>query len=161
MICKICFISVKSFANFINLIRQSDQKFKELLSKQTTPNELSESSTSFKEAYRNYKDKFEDPSPNAVLAENKSKSEDVAENSETFECVMCHKTFKKYYQYKRHMNVHTGEKKYSCKICGKSFARNYVLVYHMRVHTGEKKFSCNFCDKSFMYVICMYVKFAC
>ena len=76
-------------------------------------------------------------------------------NSESNEanhfCENCNKGFKEKHKLRRHMMVHTGEKKFICYYCGKPFSLDYNLKTHLRIHTGEKPFKCRYenCEKSF------------
>ncbi|XP_020496258.2 gastrula zinc finger protein XlCGF57.1 [Labrus bergylta] len=63
-------------------------------------------------------------------------------------CSVCGKKIKKY-SLKRHMRIHTEEKRVTCSVCGKRFQEHGDLKRHLLIHKGEKAFSCSLCGKSF------------
>ena len=57
-----------------------------------------------------------------------------------YECDVCKKKFALDFQYKRHMNIHSGEKQFLCKFCGVSFNDQANRYAHERaVHLGKKR----------------------
>ncbi|XP_055941913.1 gastrula zinc finger protein XlCGF8.2DB-like [Argiope bruennichi] len=75
----------------------------------------------------------------------KSETADV----KVFTSNVCKNVFKLKNSFRRHMQIHEGEKKHRCEFCGKSFSRKYNLQTHVRTHTGEKPFTCSVCGKKF------------
>ncbi len=65
--------------------------------------------------------------------------------------INCNRRFKDNFKLKRHMLIHSGEKKFTCEFCGKSFSLDFNLRTHLRIHTGEKPYVCGFtgCGKTF------------
>ena len=57
-----------------------------------------------------------------------------------YECDVCKKKFALDFQFKRHMNIHSGEKQFLCKFCGVSFNDQANRYAHERaVHLGKKR----------------------
>ena len=50
---------------------------------------------------------------------------------------------------KKHMEVHDESKSYPCPLCEKSFSEFGDLRKHDRTHSGVKPYSCNDCGQSF------------
>ncbi|XP_046388967.1 PR domain zinc finger protein 10-like isoform X2 [Ischnura elegans] len=51
-----------------------------------------------------------------------------------YKCQTCNRTFPRNYSLKRHLVLHTGEKKYSCNICGLQFSHPYNKDRHFKKH---------------------------
>ena len=49
---------------------------------------------------------------------------------------------------RKHIKIHSGEKRHICEYCTKSFGTSGNLRIHWRKHTGEKPFSCKQCTFS-------------
>lgn len=62
---------------------------------------------------------------------------------------MCTVCGKKVRDFKRHMQVHTGERPYICTYCNKGFTSPYALKVHTRRHTNERPFQCEYCAIAF------------
>eukprot|EP00835_Amoeboradix_gromovi_P004855 NODE_408_length_9221_cov_0.216400.p7 type:complete len:159 gc:universal NODE_408_length_9221_cov_0.216400:7662-7186(-) len=71
------------------------------------------------------------------------------ESKSRAQCELCHKSFTRRSDLKRHMKIHLDDRQYICKICKKAFIQNNALKVHMRTHTGEKPYSCDTCNKRF------------
>ncbi|KAL5254542.1 hypothetical protein ACHWQZ_G014103 [Mnemiopsis leidyi] len=52
-------------------------------------------------------------------------------------CTVCKKRFQNQSSLKRHMIVHTGERKYECEVCHKRFGRSHHLKRHVKIHEME------------------------
>ncbi|XP_034529408.1 zinc finger protein 2 homolog [Notolabrus celidotus] len=63
-------------------------------------------------------------------------------------CGICGKSLSKA-GFKRHMQVHKGEKTHLCTTCGRSFFSSGELLLHTRSHTGELPYTCMHCGKGF------------
>lgn len=65
-------------------------------------------------------------------------------------CQVCGKKISKKYALKRHMAIHTGEKRFTCHHCGKQYAQESGLQRHMLViHEGVRKYKCPICSRIF------------
>ena len=65
----------------------------------------------------------------------------------SYECLVCWKTFQNSTNLKIHQVTHTGERNYKCQICTKTFTQSSSLKTHQFIHTGEKKHECEVCGK--------------
>ena len=65
-------------------------------------------------------------------------------NSNSFNCEMCHKSFESKSSLTSHKKVHM-MKTFECEICEKSFSHKANLIRHKRVHTGERPYKCDVC----------------
>ena len=66
-----------------------------------------------------------------------------------FGCEHCEKSFKHFSTLSQHkVSKHSGKKPYVCEICRKCFSRASILIKHRKIHS-EKLFKCSFCDKRF------------
>ncbi|XP_055543870.1 zinc finger and BTB domain-containing protein 17-like [Wyeomyia smithii] len=50
---------------------------------------------------------------------------------------------------KRHMVVHSDQKRFKCQYCDNEFKRSKTLKNHLQLHTGNRPYKCTFCEKSF------------
>ncbi|XP_033120382.1 zinc finger protein 91-like [Anneissia japonica] len=66
-----------------------------------------------------------------------------------FACELCHKTFSRKNDLKRHLFLHNGNKPFPCSYCTKSFVTRWLLKHHERSHTGERPYHCH-CGKQFV-----------
>lgn len=66
----------------------------------------------------------------------------------SFECNICHKTFRENYA-NDHMKTHQDVRKHKCQVCGKKFKRAYALKQHMFQHGGAPEHNCDICGKAF------------
>ena len=80
-----------------------------------------------------------------------NQKKEIGKSSKEHVCPSCNKTFSTHKILKRHVKIHSDDKKYQCSEpeCNFSFTRKDHLNRHMRAHNGEKPFSCNFCKVSF------------
>ncbi|KAL4234152.1 hypothetical protein ACF0H5_005805 [Mactra antiquata] len=71
-------------------------------------------------------------------------------SSYIYACNVCGKQYTNKSNCKRHMMIHTEDRKlYECEYCGKRFSQKYEVRMHARIHTGEKPFTCAVCGKTF------------
>ncbi|CAL1279783.1 unnamed protein product [Larinioides sclopetarius] len=54
-------------------------------------------------------------------------------------CVICQKSYKRQYDLKTHLRVHSKEKPYSCKVCFKLFSYKSNQIRHIRQHFKRPK----------------------
>lgn len=70
-----------------------------------------------------------------------------------YKCTLCDKRFRLRHHLRRHIQIHTAEKKFPCTIekCGRSFSDEQYLKRHLEIHTMERTFICDFenCGKAF------------
>ncbi|KAK4875525.1 hypothetical protein RN001_011947 [Aquatica leii] len=76
-------------------------------------------------------------------------TESGLEKPRPHKCQCCNATFTRTVHLKRHMLIHSGERKFNCDICKKSFYSSYAKE-HMKFHSGEKNFACKICGKKFV-----------
>ncbi|XP_075238043.1 uncharacterized protein LOC142334152 isoform X2 [Lycorma delicatula] len=68
----------------------------------------------------------------------------------------CQKSFNFENVLKRHLNnINTTEENYVCTFCQKSFNSKSHLLRHLNIHTKEKNYICKFCQKSFNDKSCL------
>lgn len=73
----------------------------------------------------------------------------IHSNTRPFSCPFCGKTFHQKSDMKKHTFTHTGEKPHVCSVCGRAFSQSSNLITHSRKHSGFKPFSCYVCTKAF------------
>ncbi|KAK5644827.1 hypothetical protein RI129_006127 [Pyrocoelia pectoralis] len=69
-----------------------------------------------------------------------------------FNCDICKKSFYPTYA-KEHMKFHSGERNYVCKVCGKKFVTNAILKRHSLIHNSSRPYICPYCRKPFKTVV--------
>ncbi|KAI5706976.1 hypothetical protein M8J75_013028 [Diaphorina citri] len=84
--------------------------------------------------------------PNEKRLENHVKR--VHETVPELQCPHCGRFFSERSNFKRHLTIHTGERKYVCELCGASFNQWSSLYTHKFSHTNTK-YNCSLCTKSF------------
>lgn len=63
-------------------------------------------------------------------------------------CCICSNVTNQVWLFKRHLLVHTKEKKFSCSYCKYRSCYLNDLEKHIRIHTGEKPYKCDLCSFS-------------
>lgn len=66
-----------------------------------------------------------------------------------FKCEVCHKLFISKSNLQEHYKIHSREKPYQCEVCERSFKLRGHLTDHMKIHTGEKNCICDVCGQAF------------
>jgi len=84
---------------------------------------------------------------NQVLRNSSSHEPHTAEKS--YECDVCHKTFKYPSHFNEHKHIHTGVKPYVCDVCDIAFRTVSHLNTHTYVHSDIKRFTCHICNRAF------------
>ena len=72
----------------------------------------------------------------------------VHSGEKPFTCSLCFAKFSTKGHLTDHYRRHTGERPFACG-CGESFMRSSTLKKHLLVHSGEKKHVCQYCEKRF------------
>ncbi|KAG8226515.1 hypothetical protein J437_LFUL006905 [Ladona fulva] len=67
-------------------------------------------------------------------SKSRSKGSNKRITTAEYRCQTCNRIFPRNYSLKRHLVLHTGEKKYSCNICGLQFSHPYNKDRHFRKH---------------------------
>lgn len=67
--------------------------------------------------------------------------------AKSYDCKICEKSFKTYYDLRRHCATHDGRKPYECDICKKQFALKSYLYAHVLTHDNWKPYPCDKCSK--------------
>lgn len=87
-----------------------------------------------------------EPKVDAVLSHN---CQTISESPNyPYVCCICSNVTNQVWQFKRHLLVHTKEKKFSCPDCKYRSCYMNDLEKHIRTHTGEKPFTCKLCSFS-------------
>ena len=74
-------------------------------------------------------------------------------SSKLWVCTTCEKVFKQPYLLRRHLPVHTNDRKYECAECDKAFNHQSTLSQHrVSVHSNLKPYVCDICKKTFSRV---------
>ena len=66
-----------------------------------------------------------------------------------FICPTCGEGFPSLTVHKRHMSIHTGEKKFKCTFCYMTFRLSGTRNKHELIHGDIRNFACNMCPKLF------------
>ena len=74
-----------------------------------------------------------------------------------YRCVKCGEVFKCEDHLKRHVDIHSCEKKYKCHMCWVSFDRAEEIKRHTRKHVDGKTQKCLICDKTWFLSV-MFLK---
>ncbi|CRL08250.1 CLUMA_CG020992, isoform A [Clunio marinus] len=78
---------------------------------------------------------------------------EIPKNGASKTCHVCNKTFKKTYNLKRHLHLHTNYRPYKChhEFCSYSFIQKSDLQRHLTTHSDIRNFICNIanCRKRF------------
>lgn len=84
------------------------------------------------------------------LSSNKKKqtqSSTGQNNTGSYCCKVCGKTFHYMYTLRTHVQRHTGDQTHGCGLCGKHLKDTESLVQHIQTHTKRNK--CGICGKQF------------
>ncbi|KAG0422337.1 hypothetical protein HPB47_001840, partial [Ixodes persulcatus] len=76
---------------------------------------------------------------NSVAALPPAEEQATAPVNEEHECNVCHKVFQRKYGLKRHLMMHTGEKKYKCSLCDLRFTHPYNRKRHVIRHQQKEE----------------------
>lgn len=71
------------------------------------------------------------------------------DQSKSWICDICTKSFTTKYFLKKHKRLHTGEMPYACSICGKTFTFQQSYHKHLLYHSDEKPHVCGTCGRAF------------
>ena len=71
-------------------------------------------------------------------------------NENLYKCKFCKLSFQTESTLVSHVRTSHGKSApYICEVCGLSFNAAQQLRRHITLHTGEKKYECNYCEKTF------------
>jgi KRAB domain-containing zinc finger protein len=99
------------------------------------------------------------------------KARHTSSNNDNLRCLVCHKVFARSDTLKKHMSIHTGEKRFQCHVCERYFRRSSNRSKHYRnVHCKNAAFTdaktlagnmelgpykCNHCGRGFSDLLAM------
>ncbi|XP_035233348.1 zinc finger protein 845-like [Stegodyphus dumicola] len=66
------------------------------------------------------------------------------------QCEYCNYTSSYSSNFKRHMQIHSGERPFNCTLCSYTSSLRCNFKRHMFLNTGERPFKCNACNRAFM-----------
>ncbi|CAI7641662.1 unnamed protein product [Penicillium glandicola] len=72
------------------------------------------------------------------------------QEKQDFKCPHCTKDFKRLFNLKSHLSIHTADRPFPCDICPKRFSRKNDCNRHKKIHSGEKDWICKGCQVSFV-----------
>jgi len=78
-------------------------------------------------------------------------------SKKSYECDVCHKTFKFPSKLATHKRTHSGDKPHACDMCDMAFSRASDLNRHKYVHSGIKRFICDICSRAFNHLSALTV----
>ncbi|GJQ82785.1 putative DNA binding protein [Trypoxylus dichotomus] len=74
----------------------------------------------------------------------------VHSNEKRFLCYICGKEYSAADSFWYHLKSHQGQRPFLCTCCGKSYKQAIHLKYHMHSHTGKRQFNCTKCNRAYL-----------